>query len=178
MSDGPTFLSTPPEAVPDREERPIVVPPPSPPPYRSPGKVRFEPEVALPRQRRIPEPVEEVPTAGDSAGEHHTMERGRYNAFTYVAVAFAFEAVMFAAVPYWVLGALLRPMTSDWRISGGAALAIGVVLAWRVFSDRWRCIEAFSSRFCSGLANLSILYVPFVAFVYANVRGIMKLQRR
>src|SRR5438445_12780228 len=104
MSDGPTFLSTPPEPVPDRDERPVVVSP----------RVRVEPEVALPRRRRMPEPIEEVPTAGDSAGEHYAMERGRYNAFTYVAVAFAFEAVMFAAVPYWVLSALLRPMTSDW----------------------------------------------------------------
>jgi hypothetical protein len=58
---------------------------------------------------------------------------------------------------------------------GGTGLCAGIALAYFVFRDRWKCIEAFSSRFCSGLMNLSLLYVPWVALVYANVRGIQKL---
>jgi hypothetical protein len=47
-----------------------------------------------------------------------------------------------------------------------------------VFRNRWRCTEAFASRFCSGLANLSMMYVPMIALVYANARGLAKLRAR
>ena len=57
-----------------------------------------------------------------------------------------------------------------------AALA-GIAGAYLVFRDRWKVNEALSSRFCSGVANLSMLYVPIVSFVYANVRGVKKLFR-
>ena len=42
-------------------------------------------------------------------------------------------------------------------------------------TSRWRVNEAFSSRFCAGLMNLSPMYVPLISLVYANVRGIQKL---
>ena len=41
-----------------------------------------------------------------------------------------------------------------------------------------RCTEAYASQYCSGVANLSLLYVPLVALVYANVRGVRKLSGR
>jgi hypothetical protein len=59
-----------------------------------------------------------------------------------------------------------------------SAGVVGLVGAWGTFRDRWRVNEAFASRFCSGLANLSMLYVPIVAWVYANIRAIKKLRGR
>jgi hypothetical protein len=51
------------------------------------------------------------------------------------------------------------------------------ILAWLLFRDRFRCNEAFSSRFCSGLMNLSMLYVPFISLAYGVSRGLAKLSR-
>jgi hypothetical protein len=51
-----------------------------------------------------------------------------------------------------------------------------------VYNDRWRCIEAFSSRFCFGsgylvliTAHLCMIRVPTLAHLYANYRGLRKL---
>jgi hypothetical protein len=99
------------------------------------------------------------------------MERGKYSATGYVWIAFALECALLGALPMVGLNAMI-PGTPSILIG----LAAGAVLAWFVFRDRWRCIEAFSSRFCSGVANLSLLYVPLVALVYANARGIAKLR--
>jgi hypothetical protein len=54
----------------------------------------------------------------------------------------------------------------------------GIPAAFFTFRDRWRTIEAVSSRYCAGLLNFSLLYVPTVAWVYANFRVIRKLQGR
>jgi hypothetical protein len=115
---------------------------------------------------------------GDRAGEHLHMERGRFDAWIHVVIAYLFESVLLGALPAVGLYDALGLVTSDGTIAGGLGVAlgglIGAVIAWRVFRDRWRCIEAFASRFCSGLANLSIMYVPWVALIYANVRGFAK----
>jgi hypothetical protein len=111
---------------------------------------------------------------GDRAGEHTRMERGRFSAWAYVGIAFLLEA----AVAGWIARGI-------WRTAGAYRVApqlfwlgalAGAALALFTFRDRWRVIEAFSSRFCSGLANLSVIYVPLVALVYANVRGNRKLK--
>lgn len=106
------------------------------------------------------------------------MHRGRYSAWSYVVIAYLFESVLFGVAPAVGLGYVLHPLTSDPRIAIGLGMLGGAVLAWRVFRDRWRCIEAYASQFCSGLANLSVLYVPLIAFIYANVRGVAKWRER
>jgi hypothetical protein len=113
-----------------------------------------------------------LPVFGDRAGEHLMMIRGRYSAWTHVVFAFLLEAALLGALPAISLALVLH--------DAGLALgfAVGAFLAWRVFRDRWRCNEAFSSRWCSGLMNLSVLYVPLVALVYANVRGVQKWSGR
>jgi hypothetical protein len=119
---------------------------------------------------------------GDSAGEHMGMTRGRYGATVYVFFAFLMEIGIVTAL-FAALGALLGAVANlDDDVTGMITLAAagtgfcgGAVLAYFVFRDRWKCIEAFSSRFCSGLMNLSLMYVPFIALVYANIRGIQKL---
>ncbi len=123
---------------------------------------------------------------GDREGEHLRMERGRYDAWAYTVIAFVAQIAFLGATAGWLVG-----KTVAWLVAGVAddpqtartallvtAGIIGLVGAWGAFRDRWRVNEAFASRFCSGLANLSMLYVPIVAFVYANVRAIGKLRGR
>jgi len=123
-----------------------------------------------------------TPTVGDAAGEHLRMQRGRYDANVYVFFAFLFQmaivGLIFGGIPSLVL-ASLSP-SSDLAVAALLILGIpsGGAAAYFTFRDRWKCIEAFSSRFCSGVMNLSLLYVPIVALVYANVRGFQKLAGR
>ena len=181
MPDEPSLLSAPPEAPPEQDLRGKLVLPASPPPYRTPGVV--EPPKPPPRLARptpappltAPEPDPE-PQVGDAAGEHLTMGRGRYGAWTYVVIAFVLEALILGALPIYAFRYAFHFFTSNTDISMVAGFVVGLVAAWRVFANRWRCIEAFSSNFCSGLMNLSILYVPFIALIYANVRGLAKLR--
>lgn len=170
--DGPSFLTTPPVTAPEPEQRGQIVLPPS-SPYREPGAV--PPPRA--RARIVPRPDAEKPAVhivipiGDRAGEHLAIEHGKYDAWLHVVVGFVLEVALLGALPYWVL-AHISP-----AVGLGAGVVVGGAAAIWVFHDRWRCIEAFSSKFCSGLMNASILYVPFVAVVYATIRGIGKLRR-
>ena len=178
-TEGPSFLTSAPVAPPEPDGRgKLVVPETS--PFRTPGEPGKPPERPSPPRRitqeerpiahASPEPEAGIPI-GDAAGEHLTMTRGRYSAWTYVVIAFLLESALLGALPMIVLAHFLHD------IGTGIGFVIGAISAWRVFHDRWRCIEAFSSRFCSGLMNLSILYVPFVAFIYANARAFAKLHR-
>jgi hypothetical protein len=122
---------------------------------------------------------------GDAAGEHLSMKRGRYRATVYVVFAFLIQigivTGIFALMAAFVAGAGQFNDDATAVVTLGASgtgFLGGLALAYFVFRDRWKCIEAFSSRFCSGLMNLSLLYVPWVAFVYANVRGVQKLSGR
>ena len=128
------------------------------------------------------EPPASIPTFGDRAGEYLHMHRGRYDATVYVFFAFLFQmglvGLLVGGIPALVLGAV----SGDEQLALGAFLILGIPAgiagAYFTFRDRWKCIEAYSSRFCSGLMNLSLLYVPIIALVYANVRGIQKLAGR
>jgi hypothetical protein len=122
---------------------------------------------------------------GDRAGEHMHMEHGRYSAWAYVVIGFIYEALFLGATLGLLAGAGVgkliqavndNPQTLDLGIFVTAAL-VGIGGAYFVFRDRWKVNEALSSRFCSGVANLSMLYVPIVSVVYANVRGVKKLFR-
>jgi hypothetical protein len=106
------------------------------------------------------------------------MAHGKHSAWPHVVVAYVIECLVFCVIPVAVLQVAFESAFGHSRDSDTVATVLGLlagaVLAWRVFRDRWRCIEAFSSRFCSGLFNLSVLYVPFIALAYANVRGLEK----
>jgi hypothetical protein len=116
---------------------------------------------------------------GDAAGEHLRMKRGRFSAWIYVVLAFLIEAALVGGIPGVVIGLVLDAAGAMDEVSGAviilAPFVIGLPLAYLVFRDRWRCIEAFSSRFCVGVVNVSVLFVPAIALVYANVRGFQKL---
>jgi len=111
---------------------------------------------------------------GDAARENAGIKRGRYSAWWHVHVAFFAQII--------ALGFLLALLLSHVGGAGmtqsracGIAIVVAILLTLWVYFDRWRCIEAVASKSCSGSLNLSTLYVPFVAAVYANYRGLKKL---
>src|SRR5262245_15101408 len=119
-----------------------------------------------------------LPQYGDAAGEYLHMTRGRYSATVYVFFAFVMQmglvCLLVGGIPALVLGS----MSKNSVLALGVFLVLGIpaggAAAYFMFRDRWKCIEAFSSRFCSGLMNLSLMYVPIIALVYANIRGFQK----
>jgi hypothetical protein len=123
---------------------------------------------------------------GDRAGEDLRIQRGRYHAGLHVGLGFIVVAgVFWAPLCYGTLAIVESKMPSTFSdpfqhndivqgIGTGAAL-VGVLIAAWIFYDRWRCIEATASRYCSGVMNLSLFYVPVIVAVYALARGARKL---
>lgn len=117
-----------------------------------------------------PTPRRKTNLVGDAAGEHLEMERGRYHAWVHVILAFALEISLIALLVTKGLDALF-PGTS-WM---GVGIASGSALTVLIYANRWRCIEAYASEWCTGILNLSLIAVPFVALANANYRGLRKL---
>jgi len=117
-------------------------------------------------------PQSESCPVGDSAGEYRSIRRGNFSAWGYVVIAFLLESLLVGGAVEGTLSAMGK-QTSDLLF-----IVAGILGALPVFWNRWRCIEAFSSRFCAGVVNLSLFYMPFVAFGYANYRGFLKLLGR
>jgi hypothetical protein len=115
-----------------------------------------------------------APGVGDSGNEHLRMKHGKYSAWGYVHVAFFVQAFLVAPLIALVLAAVSHADATGNAIISTAVFAAIASTLW-VYTDRWNCIEAFSSRFCSGVANLSVFYVPAISLVYANIRGLKKL---
>jgi hypothetical protein len=163
------------------EAEPLPVPGASgtkPVPYTPFPEDGAEADRASRRQTRPPpevvseRPRPSVPRVGDAEGEYRTMRRGTTRAWPAVFVAFALEAA--------ALGAIVRAAATavpvGWLVDGFVAWALGVIAAFGAFHDRWRCIEAFASTQVRGV--LSWLYVPLLAFGYANLRAVRKFARR
>lgn len=111
---------------------------------------------------------------GDAARENAGIKHGKYSAWVHVHIAF------FAQI--FLLGVLVAVLLSHLGATGmpairayGIAVVAAILFTLWVYFDRWRCIEAVASKSCSGVANLSLFYVPIVAAVYANYRGLRKL---
>lgn len=115
--------------------------------------------------------------AGDSGFEFIRMKRGKYDAWGYVHVAFFVQVALIAAWAAFGIAVATHAGDASSTLLGTAVL-VGIASTLWIYDDRWNCIEAFSSRFCSGMANLSLFYVPVIAFFYANFRGFRKLQGR
>jgi hypothetical protein len=107
------------------------------------------------------------------------MKRGRYSAWVYVGFAFCFQMGLLGVVPGVLAGVAADAIGIIGSVAGIIGLCVGLIVggggAYLTFRDRWRVNEAFSSRFCAGLMNLSLMYVPIISLIYANVRGIQKL---
>jgi hypothetical protein len=124
---------------------------------------------------------------GDRAGEHLWMERGRYSAWPHVVCGF-FVAVLIVSLTVGLIPALigggiadqLMNVTEDnvrWVLIP-CWFGPSAILTLLAFHDRWRCIEAFASRYASGALALSLAYVPLVAAAYGLKRGWQKLARK
>lgn len=183
--DGPSFLTAPPSLPPEpAEPRGIVLQSTAATPYRAPGEIATPPRpvAETPKRAKATRELDEAlaiekkqdwDSVGDRAGEHLSIAHGNYSAWTHVVIAFVLEAIVLGGPPIALFAGVLKLGDAGY----GIGIVIGAIGAIWVFANRWRCIEAFASKFCSGLMNLSILYVPFVAFVYANIRAIGKLRR-
>ncbi len=114
---------------------------------------------------------------GDSCNEAARMKHGKYSAWVHVHAAFFLQAGLIALLVALGLAAVSHMDATSYSILGIATF-VAVATTLCVYADRWSCIEAFSSRSCSGVANLSFFYVPVIAFVYANYRGLKKLRGR
>ncbi len=138
---------------------------------------RFAPP-SDPARLRVQVEGSTVPRYGDRAGEHLAMWRGSYHAGLHVILAFLGQVVLIGGL-LGVGAAEIASLLGGGPLSATVLLAVGLptggVGAWLTFRDRWRVIETFASRWCSGYMNLSILYVPAVALLYANVRAVQKL---
>lgn len=103
------------------------------------------------------------------------MLRGDYNASAHVMVSFGVSCLAWS----WFVFLPLIERRFDGILAGllvGAA--IGAVPTFVVYYNRWECVEAYTSRWLSGIAGVSGLYAPFIALMYAYVRGVMKLAGR
>ncbi len=132
------------------------------------------PSVAAP-----PPPIDYV-RIGDAAGEYRLIRRGKHRAWAYVVVAFVSEICSVSTTVYDPLRHTKAAHNLDAAVL--LSVAAGILLSVWVYHDRWRCIEAFASRFCFGTgrvsfltAHLCMVYVPVIAFFYANYRGLRKL---
>ncbi len=114
---------------------------------------------------------------GDSGNEPAGMKRGKYSAMMFVYFSFFVEAALIALLVGLAATEITHADPTSYLILG-VATVLGMTATLWIYADRWHCIEAFSSRFCSGLANVSLFYVPVIAFVYANYRGLKKLVGR
>jgi hypothetical protein len=114
---------------------------------------------------------------GDLGYEYLRMKRGKYDAWVHVHIAFFVQLAFLTSLAALALAAVFHAEATSYTTLGVATFVAIAVTLW-IYVDRWSCIEAFSSRFCSGLANFSILYVPVISFVYANYRGLKKLGGR
>jgi hypothetical protein len=127
--------------------------------------------------RRVPNGGVILSGKGDAAGEYLTMRSGAYSATHYVALAFGVQLCGCAYLASSALLSVAGSQANNDLLVGCAAFA-SAALTLAIFWDRWKCITIYSSNFCSGCLNLSVIYVPVVAIVYANYRGLLKLTRR
>lgn len=113
---------------------------------------------------------------GDSDGEYLYMKRGNYNAWLHVVVSVLYSFLAIGVVAAVGLEYLLHTGPNSTTRICATVIAASVTLF--NYWNRWRCIEAFSSRFCSGFMAFSFLYVPQLAALYGAYRGFIKLSGR
>ncbi len=119
---------------------------------------------------------------GDRAGEDKWLARREgVSAWAHVFVGFVLLDAVVATVATWWSGEAMdrfgvaRTTTNDAIVMVFGAM-VGLAAALGAFHDRWRCIEAFTSRYVRGA--VAWLWVPFVAAAYGTWRGLRKMRGR
>lgn len=130
-----------------------------------------------PRDLPIDDQPKDAGVIGDSAGEFLAMGHGNHSGYLCVELAFF---VQIGAVTYILthIALLLTAGKANIDVVTLGAVILALTSTFFVYWDRWVCIETYCSRYCSGCVNISILYLPFVALIYANYRGLLKLSGR
>jgi hypothetical protein len=113
---------------------------------------------------------------GDDAGEHVRMKRGQYSATAYVIGAAVVQWLIALAFLQAGFDELLRGRFGMLPLLLGGLVAAGYVAA--TYWGRWRVIEAFASRFCVGVANISVFTAGAAAFFYAHTRLAARIVRQ
>lgn len=102
-----------------------------------------------------------------------SLQRGQYDANGYVALGAALQTAMVGGLVGGFATAVAYRLSEGGDVSRsiffGVGLPVGFIAATITYRGRWRRIEIHASRYCSGIINLSMLYVPLIAFVHANV---------
>ena len=129
-------------------------------------KINWKAKASSPRPRRQTNQV------GDAAGEYREMERGKYHAWIHVGVAFVLQVAILSTSLVSGLDAVLPRKDLAFPIG----LNLGFWLSFLIYWNRWRCIEAYASEYCTGIFGVSLLGVPFITLLYANYRGFRKLR--
>lgn len=119
---------------------------------------------------------------GDRAGEDKWLARREgVSAWAPVFVGFVLLDAIVATLATWAIGEAMdragvtRSATNDAAAMMFGAI-VGLALALGAFHDRWRCVEAFSSRYVRGA--VSYAWVPWIAGGYGVWRGLRKLRGR
>lgn len=119
---------------------------------------------------------------GDRAGEDKWLARREgVSAWTHVFVGFVLLDAIVATSATWCIGVatdrfgIARSATNDATAMSLGAI-VGLAAALGAFHDRWRCIEAFTSRYVRG--GISHVGVPWMACAYGGWRGLRKLRGR
>lgn len=115
-----------------------------------------------------------APPRGDAEGEFRLMKHGKHRAFAHVHIGFFLQAAALLFLLAAAIARLRHGSIFDLETIGLATATAALTTLW-IYFDRWLCVEARASRFCSGVINLSMFYVPFVALTYATWRGALKL---
>lgn len=133
----------------------------------------------------VPRVVLEDPNAararfGDRAGEDKWMPRREgVSAWPHVLVGFVLLDALVATATTWAIAeaawrAGVGASTTRDAVAIAAGATLGLVIAFGAFRDRWRCTEAFASRYVRGWP--SHVWVPWIAGGYGVWRGLRKLR--
>jgi hypothetical protein len=115
---------------------------------------------------------------GDRAGEDQWMaRRDGVSAWGDVFAGFVlFDVIVASAATFGIAEAMARAHVANDAASVALGAIVGLAVALGCFSDRWRCTEAFASRYVRGA--LSHAWVPLVVIGYGLFRGVRKLRGR
>ena len=114
---------------------------------------------------------------GDAAGEWQNMARGKYDASNHVLLARIIEGALVYFGLLFIYFHYFQKSSNNGTdlVIHATSIGIGCLTSYFVFRDRVKCVEAFSSRFCSGTSNFSVIYVPLLALLYSNYRAMLKV---
>jgi hypothetical protein len=122
-------------------------------------------QLALPKSPRVVSP-QEVARRYNSGDD--LIWRGEYSAWGYVWFGFLLHGLFVGGLSETLLKELQHLPSNEHPLwCSIVSLVLGMLLTSAIFGNRWRRIEKMASRYCCGLVNASLLYVPLIVVGYA-----------